>query len=63
MSLVTFEIFTKKKKSPSKMYIQAYLPRAMLLGVVSFVGTGLDSRAASVRGVLLGLKAGSKVML
>ena len=45
------------------MYILAYLPRAKLLGVVSFGGAGLDSRAASVGGVLLGLKVSSGVML
>ena len=45
------------------MYEYTYIPRAMLLGVISFGGTGLDSRAALVGGVLLGLKVGYGVML
>ena len=64
MSLVTFMVFTKKKntKNPSKMYIYAYLPRAILLGVASFDGAELGFRTVSIDGVALVLRVGFGVM-
>ena len=45
------------------MYIYAYLPRAILLGVVSFGGVGFGPKTTFVDDAVLGLRVSSGVML
>ena len=65
MYSITFTSFTKNIQNPSKIYIYiyTYLPRAILLGVISLEGAKLGFRVASVGSTTLGLRAGSGVML